>query len=114
MNIIKLSLFVTILFPMHKGGIYQFLSGQFTKVEEHSEKWSKSAVSFLTFFLNFPLLYFGYSKSTGRKNDRSYLCAMQIVRKRKINGKKLSQFQFHFPGHLGTSPMSKQETKKIL
>ena len=31
----------------------------------------------------------------------------------KMNGKKLSQFQFHFPGLLETSPMSKQETEKI-
>ena len=30
----------------------------------------------------------------------------------KMNGKKLSRCQFHFPGLLGTSPMSKQETKK--
>ena len=28
----------------------------------------------------------------------------------KMNGKKLSKFQFHFPWLLGTSPMSKQET----
>ena len=34
--------------------------------------------------------------------------------KLKINGKKLSRFQFHFPGLLGTSPMSKQDTKKII
>ena len=27
-----------------------------------------------------------------------------------MNGKKLSRFQFHFPGLLGTSRMSKQET----
>jgi hypothetical protein len=27
----------------------------------------------------------------------------------KMNGKKLSKFQFHFPGLLGTSPMLKQE-----
>ena len=29
--------------------------------------------------------------------------------KMKMNGKNLSQFQFHFPGLLGTSLMSKQE-----
>ena len=28
------------------------------------------------------------------------------------NGKKMSRFQFHFTGLLGTSSMSKQETKK--
>ena len=32
----------------------------------------------------------------------------------KMNGKKLSQFQFHFPGLLGTSPLLKQEMKKSL
>ena len=31
--------------------------------------------------------------------------------KGKMKGKKLSQCQFHFPGLLGTSLMSKQETK---
>ena len=30
--------------------------------------------------------------------------------KMKMKGRKQSQFQFHFPGLLGTSPMSKQET----
>ena len=28
----------------------------------------------------------------------------------KMNGKKLNKFQFHFPGLLGTLPMSKQKT----
>ena len=31
-----------------------------------------------------------------------------------MNGKKLSEFQFHFPGLLATSPILKQETKKSL
>ena len=34
--------------------------------------------------------------------------------KMKMNGKKLSRFQFNFSRFLGTSPMSKQETKQIL
>jgi hypothetical protein len=29
-----------------------------------------------------------------------------------MKGKKLSQFQFYFPGLLATSPMSKQEMNK--
>ena len=33
--------------------------------------------------------------------------------KMKMNGKKLNKCQFHFSGLLGTSPMSKQETKII-
>ena len=41
-------------------------------------------------------------------------CATPHCSKLKMNGKKLSKFQFHFPGLLGTSLMSKQETKKIL
>ena len=32
--------------------------------------------------------------------------------KMKMNSKKLSRFQFYFPGLLETSPMSKQETEK--
>ena len=34
--------------------------------------------------------------------------------KMKMNGKKLRQFQFYFPGLLGTSLMLEQETKKSL
>ena len=56
-----------------------------------------------------------------RRSKLNYVCSQGNSAPRpdthcskvKMNGKKLSKFQFHFPGLLGTSQMSKQETKKI-
>ena len=64
---------------------------------------------------------YGYLYRWLRKNTLSigtywntgpmYVCnGLPHCSKLKMNAKKLSRFQFHFPGLLGTSPMSKQET----
>ena len=51
----------------------------------------------------------GYMQFT-KKFRYTYLSSRKLKNthcsKLKMNGKKLSQFQLHFPGLLGTSPMS--------
>ena len=62
-------------------------------------------------FSTYMYLLTALQRAHGLKQAALVLCmhANAHCSKVKMNGKKLSKFQFHFPGLLGTSPMSKQE-----